>query len=58
MKVQHILADQHKLVDTIIYHQFQYLALHQHNIIVDGIVPLPDKFYNSITPVVISKQYF
>ena len=58
MKVEYILAYQHKLIDAVVHHQLKYLALHQHNIVIDSIVPFTYQFDNGIAALIVGKQYF
>src|SRR5690606_23352446 len=57
VKVEHVLPDHDKLVDSRIHHEVDHFAFEQHNVVINRIVPLSDQLDNGVSAVVIRKQY-
>src|SRR5690606_9877802 len=58
MKVHDVLTDQNILRDAVGYHDVDHISLQVHDVVVDGIVPLAQKFNYRIASAVIGKEYF
>ena len=56
MEVEHVFGDQDKFKDPLEHEPVSHFPFQVHDIVFDGIVPFPDKFYDHIFFFIISQN--
>src|SRR5436190_5496468 len=58
MKVQNVFTNEYKLADAIFDERINHIPLQEHDVVVDGIIPLADQFNHCKMMLVVGKKNF